>query len=146
MVNIPPEIQIKSTIQSGSVYYFVKDTFDVNYPHYFVVINNKPLEDTILFLVCSSSQIEKVKARRKNLPQTIVEINAAEYCGFSKDSIIDCNRVFKHTINELIDKLEKGELIQKPHIEESIVKRLRRAVVYSPLVERCIKETLKSSR
>ena len=102
MVNIPPEIQIKSTIQPGSVYYFVEDTFDVNYPHFFVVINNNPLDDTIIFLVCSSSKIEKVKARRKNLPQTIVEISAAEYCGFSKDSIIDCNRVFL-TFNKRVD-------------------------------------------
>jgi hypothetical protein len=96
LVEIPPEVVIKSTIKAGSVYYFPDDSLHSPDPHYFIVVNINPLDDTVIILVCASSRIEKVKLRR-NLcpPMTLVEVTPDEYNDFSVLSIIDCNYIFE---------------------------------------------------
>ena len=137
-MNIPADVQIKATIKPGSVFYFVEEALSSDDPHYFIVLNHHPLTDDILVLVCSSSQISKVKARvkRRNFPQsTVVELLKSEYPDFTKDSIVDCNEVFPRTIAQLVEKLRHGELRLKTIMESGLVDKLRQAVLDSPKVK-----------
>lgn len=147
MIDIPPEVQIRSTIRLGSVYYFPEDTFKSAEPHYFIVINTDPQSDTVIFLVCASSQIEKVRRHRRTCPsETLVEIAPNKYPDFRVNSLIDCNFVIVKSIDQLIEKLSLGTLKMKTEMDVSLVKRLRNGVISSPLVERRIKVLLQGSR
>lgn len=135
MIDIPPELQIKSTIKPGSVYYFEEETFTSNEPHYFIVINNSPIVDKIILLVCASSRIMKVKEIRRHLPKTLVEIKEGDYPDFTKDSIVDCNFVLSKTVDDIVEKLSAGNLKLKREMDISIVENLREAVINSPVVD-----------
>ena len=139
-MEIPDDIQIKSTIRLGSVYYFPEDTFSSPEPHYFIVLNTDPLSDTIIFLVCASSKIDNVKRRRMTCPgDTLIEITPEQYPHFKFDTIIDCNSVMEKTIDQLVEKLSQGTLEMKTEMDVSIVEQLRAGVLNSPVVERRIK-------
>ena len=144
MIKIPPEVQIKSTIKPGSVFYFPEHTFKSAEPHYFIVLNHKPISDDVILLVCASSKVKKVKRRRRNLPSTTVVIRKEQYADFTENSIIDCNDVFNRSIRELVEKLEQGELKPKKEMGIALVKKLREAVDKSPLVSRQLKAILHS--
>jgi len=107
LISIPPEVQIRSTIKSGSVYYFEEASFASCEPHYFIVLNHFPHKDEIVLLVYSSSRIEKVKYRRRDLPPgTLVEIGPCDYPCFTMDSIVDCNVVMVKQIEQLTRRLQ----------------------------------------
>lgn len=143
MVLIPPEVQIRAAIKPGSVYYFPEASFTSTEPHYFVVLNHNPLADTFLVLVCASSQIEKVKRRRLNCPATtLVEMTPADYSSFTKPTIIDCNEVHEHSIDDLVGMRGKYDLRTKPEMDTAIVATLRQAVCASPLITGKIKTML----
>ena len=94
-MDIPPDVQIRSTITLGSVYYFPEDSFKSSEPHYFIVLNIDPIDDIVLYLVCTQSDIENVRnVIRKDCPyETLVEITPSEYPKLKWKSIIDCNYV-----------------------------------------------------
>lgn len=145
MIEISAEVQIKSTIKPGSVFYFVEETFSSDEPHYFIVLNKDPFNDKNLIMVCSSSQIQKVIQRCKylHLPEsTLVEINKDEYSDFKVDSIINCNNVTQKAIQQLINKLVQGKLEVKWYVSEELLEKLRNAVICSPLVENELKKLL----
>ena len=146
MIQIPPEIQVKTTIRTGSVYYFVEETQASDEPHYFIVINDDPRNDNILLLVCSTSNTEGAKRRRKNVLNTIVLIKKEEYTGFSTDSVIDCNNVYTKSIDNIICRLGNGNLKIKPEFPIHQVEKLREAVLNSPLVKKEIKNLLRKSK
>lgn len=147
MVQIPPAVQIKSAIKPGSVYYFPEVTFSSTEPHYFIVLNHSPLTDSLLVLVCASSQIDKVKHRRRNCPaSTLVEVTPAEYSSFTEPlTMIDCNSIHEYTIDDLVSRRERSELRFKPEMSAELVDSLRRAVIASPVVTGKIKAMLKAS-
>lgn len=143
MIQIPPEVQIRAAIKPGSVYYFPEASFSSPEPHYFVVLNHNPLTDTFLVLVCASSQIEKVRRRRINCPATtLVEMTPADYSSFTKQTIIDCNEVHEHSIDDLVSMRAKYDLRTKAEMDASIVATLRQAVRDSPLITGKIKSML----
>lgn len=142
MIEISSDIQIKSTIKPGSVYYFVEDSIKSGEPHYFIVINNNPKTEKIIILVCSSSRIDTVKYRRKHIPKTLVDIAKTEYKDFSKNSIVDCNEIFEKTIDQIVQKLKSGELKTKSDMDSSIVEEIRQAVINSPIVDQEIIDQL----
>jgi len=138
---------IKSTITAGSVYYYREESFSSTHPHYFIVINIDPPSDAVIFLVCASSQIDNCRRLRKGLPnETLVEITPSQYTEFSKRSIIDCNDVFKRSIDEIAGMLSQGKLEIKPVIGLRLVKRLRQGVILSPLVENYVKKALQYTK
>lgn len=143
-MNIPAETQIKATIQPGSVLYFVETTFASRKPHYFVVLNQAPMTDELIVLVCSSSRIEQVKerVRRRHWPEsTLVEIKKEEYDDFTEEtSIINCNYVLTRTIEQIIEKRKKGELEFKKIMDIALVEKLRKGVWDSPKVSKELKE------
>lgn len=143
LIDIPPEVQIKSTIRPGSVYYFTEESFSSPEPHYFIVINTNPQSDTAIFLVCASSQIPRVKTRRKMCPsQTLVEIDPGQYPDFKWPSVVDCNHVAEKNIDQLVEKLSEGKLKFKTEMDVILVEQLRDGVMQSPMVERRIKVLL----
>jgi len=66
-----------------------------------------------------------------------------EYIDFTKDSIVNCNKVFVRSSSEIIAKIESQSLKIKSTMDIHIVERLRDAALSSELVERGIKELLK---
>ncbi len=143
-MKIPPEVKIKGTLKSGSVYYFEDDSLTSAEPHYFIVLNQNPSDDLLLLLVCSSSQITKVKIRNaNNPPSTLVELSPKDYSDFTRNSIIDCNRVFPRSLNELIKKLAEGKLKIKADLSSPIVAILRQGVLDSTMVEESLKRILR---
>jgi len=143
LIDVPPEVAIKSTIRLGSVYYYPENSLRSSKPHYFIVINIDPQEDKVIFLVCASSQIDKAKNRRRTCPiETLVEISPDQYPGFKVDSIIDCNYVFETNIGQLVDKLLRKELRIKIEMDGAVVRLLREGVLSSPLIERRVKTLL----
>lgn len=128
-MDIPPEIQIKSTINFGSVYYFTEESLHSDEPHYFIVLNVNPQKDVVVFLACASSQIDKVVKRRRTCPNTtLVKITPSQYPDFKVNSIIDCNNVFERTIDQLVDKLVKKQLHLKKEMKPELVTKLTQGV------------------
>ena len=126
MIHISSDIRISSTIRAGSVYYFSESSFSSNASHYFIVIDKEPGCDEVFLLVVSSSRIEKAKWRteKRGLPaETLVEIGANEYIDFTKNSIIDCNCLFRYSINELAAKLSGGKLEIKREMDDGLIQR-----------------------
>ncbi len=143
MIDVPPEIAIRATIQLGSVYYFAESSFSSLEPHYFIVINIDPLQDRIIFLVCASSKIEKVKKRYRTCPdETLIEISPNQYPDFRFDSIINCNEVIEKTVDQLVEKLIQEKLKLKTKMNPALVKQLRQGVLCSPVIEHRIKKLL----
>ena len=144
MPEVPPEVTIRATIQPGSVYYFHhEDIVYSNEPHYFVVINIDPSTEQVIFLVCASSRIDKVKERRNNLPpETLVTVSPDEYLEFKYPSIFDCNTVYLDNIEHLIQRLVKKQLELKLEMNIQLVEQLRQGVIASPLIQPLIKNQL----
>ena len=146
MTNIPPDAReslIRATIKAGSVYKFPEETFSSPDPHFFIVLNPDPTNDSFLALVCSSSKIDKVRRRRSHLPQeTLVRINPDQYADFTEPSIVDGNQVYQRSMGELELKIRRGQLQIKADMDMILIKRIRAAVMRSPLVEEEVKDLL----
>lgn len=134
---------IKSTIQAGSVYYYYEKAFKSPKQHNFIVININPSKDTVILLVCSSTQIDNTRRLRKDCPsETLVEITPNQYSGFSKRSIIDCNDVSVRSIEEIADMLSRRKLQIKPVMGLRLVRKLREGVMLSNQISNRIKALL----
>ncbi len=135
MTRVPPEI-IKASIKLGSVYYFHEEHFSSPHKHYFVVINRNPHKDEIILLACASHQIDKTKLRRPNCSaETFVIITPEQYCGFSVDSIFDCNRIEIRTFGDIMKKYSNNELSIKPEMDIKLVEMIRHSVLASNQIE-----------
>lgn len=145
-MDILPSIRILATIKTGSIYYFEEEELTSEEPHYFVVLNKNPREEEFLVLVVASSQIEKRKqvAQRLGFPmETQVIISPSECPIFSKETIIDCNKVLERTSQTLIEKLEKNKLrVCLDVIPDDILKKLVRGVLMSSQISKNIKKML----
>jgi hypothetical protein len=143
LVTVPANVQIYTTLKPGAVYYFHDKELTSPEPHYFIILNHDPIKDEYLILVCSSSRVDKVKKKLKNCPDTFVEIFTDEYSGFTKDSIIDCNKIFKRTKEQLIEKCSLGELKLKTQIGMSLLEKIRKSVLSSKVVEEEYKKLIR---
>lgn len=135
MAEEPLPWELRLTLRAGTVYYFVHRETTSTEPHYFIILNRNPSQDTLLLLTIASSQIERVSRRRQNVPpQTLVRIAAVDYRPFSKDSIVDCNRVFELGRGELIAKHQSGEIRHHEDLPSPILAKIVAGVLASPLV------------
>ena len=73
----------------------------------------------------------------------MVEVLPKDYSGFTTHTIIDCNDVMEYTIEDLINKIKRGELKLKPEIDSNLIDALRSAVQNSNLVSNKIKKMLR---
>jgi hypothetical protein len=134
LARLPPEI-LKASIKPGSVYYFQEESLKSTEKHYFVVINRNPHTDEIILLACASSQIKNTRRIRRNCPaETLVIITPEQYCGFSVNSIFDCNIIFRYRLEVIMSKYKNKELLVKPEMDSKLVDTLREGVLASNLI------------
>lgn len=121
-------------LHEGAVFYIQDRELTSPHSHFFVVLNKDPASDNFLVMAVSTSQVEKRKKAREQLPsETLVEISPSEYRDFTKHSLIDCNQVFERSKHQLIEQLrQRGE--QKQSMPNHIVVKLREGVQKSPLI------------
>ena len=134
--------EIRLTLRTGSVYYFVDRGLSSPEPHYFIVINRAPIEQEVLILNIITSQVEKVRRNRATLPGTLVELEPADYDELSKPSIVDCNNVFRRSLAELVEMSLHRAVASKMQISDELIEQIRAAVLASPMVEQDIKDLL----
>ena len=145
-MEIPAHVRILAAIQTGSVYFFEEDELSSREPHYFIVLNKNPRTEEFLMLACASSQTDKRKRIAKKLgfpDETIVIVSPAEYSLFTKETVIDCNRVFEKSIQTLIEKLELNKL--RPCIQlmpQEIIQKLVKGVLASNQVSEKVRKML----
>lgn len=139
----PPEGYINSTLVPGSIYYFPEESITSKEPHYFVVLNASPLQQTILLLACGTSRIEKAHSLRKNLPpQTVVLITPEECPIFPKTTAFDCNSLITKTKSQMYAKKASQTILYKGTLPEHLLKKLMSGVQESPLIENKLKKLL----
>lgn len=145
MILVPPSVLAGASIPPGTVYYFREESLSSDDPHYFIVLNHDPDNDSVLLLVCPTSQVEKAVwrcHRRGQSSETLVLIKKEEYRELACDSAVDCNFVFEKTKSQINAKISKGEVEMKALIEHSTLHRLREAVLKSPSIEKWKKALL----
>jgi hypothetical protein len=135
---------LRLTLRQGSVYYLQHRSLSSPEPHYFLVLNRRPLDDAFLVLAMASSKIESVRRRCATLPiATVVEVPMGVYGGFSMPSIVDCNHVFRVTRIELLQKLQARLAEEKSPLPESLLAAIRNGVLASPLIAEEIRVCLR---
>jgi hypothetical protein len=85
------DLRLRLSLREGSVYYFPHHSLSSPEPHYFIVVNADPLTQKVLLLGVVTSQVDKVKLRRRACPETLVELTPAAFAVLTKPSIVDCN-------------------------------------------------------
>lgn len=86
---IDPKLAL--SLREGTVYYFAHHSLSSPEPHYFIVVNSEPVKQKILLLSVVTSQVAKVKLRRRSCLETLVELYPADFDVLTKPSIVDCN-------------------------------------------------------
>ncbi|MDL5045342.1 hypothetical protein QQ054_04710 [Oscillatoria amoena NRMC-F 0135] len=136
---------LRLTLRSGTIYYFTHRALSSKEPHYFIVLNQNPLDDTALILAIGSSQVEKVIRRRAGLPpETLIRVKKGEVKTFHKETIIDCNCVFELSREELIEKFQSKELRSHEDLPQEILIPIWKGVLASPLIENRIKKIIQN--
>ena len=82
---------LRLTLREGCIYYFADRSLTSPEPHYFIVVNSDPLTQKVLLLSVVTSQVDSVKLRRKDCPETLVELTPAQCGVLKKASVVDCN-------------------------------------------------------
>lgn len=145
-MEIPPEIAIKNTIKPGSVYYFCEESFKTAHPHYFVVLNTKPLEDNLAVLVCAVTLDMKTIEAKERLGykrgETLFDVAPSECPIFKHPTLFDCNVIFIKTLQVLIEKLNNGDLVLKGKISDELLEKLKIGALASRQVEHRYKKLI----
>lgn len=142
-MKISPDVIIKTTAKPGTVYYFVMPKFSSPEPHFFIVLTEPDANGHNIIMVCSSSQIHKVRQRCIALSQeTLVELSPKDYVGFTKQSIIDCNNVFNVNVNSLINIIQNNISI-KPNMPNEALSKIVKGILKSPVVANELKDILR---
>ena len=146
MIRITSRQHVLSTICPGCVFFY--KTTNVGYiteaPHYYIVVNRNPLADSTIYLCWISHEVEKIKKLRspKFFSGTLIEISPVEYNILNTPSIIDCNRIEPRSIEEIINKHERGMLQFKQNLTDGFIERIWDAIQLSPAVKDEIKDKL----
>jgi hypothetical protein len=128
--------ELRVTLRPGTVYYFQHRALTSAEPHYFIIVNSDPIGDQVLLLAVASSKIGSVRQRRRNLPcETLVEIAPTDYAEFKLPSIVDCNRVFRKSLGELVADWKAGTVTPKDDLPAPLLARIQTGIKLSPQVE-----------
>ena len=112
-MGIPLEIRL--TLRAGTVYYFQHRELSSGEPHYFIVLNSQLLSQRVLLLSVFTSKIEKQERnirRAGHAEETLVKVSSAAYPELTRESCVNCNKVFTKPLSELISLYPK--LQRKP--------------------------------
>jgi hypothetical protein len=143
---VPVRVALQS-IQDWCVLHFKDVTHDrAAPPHWFLTI---PVNPGTLFLLCIiTSQVEKrayyYQKINPKAAQSLVRLEARRFPFLLKESLIDCNAIELLSIEELEKKVnrERGLNIEAQQIPSELKKRIKSAIINSPLVSPAIKKHL----
>jgi hypothetical protein len=130
---IPLELRVG--LRAGSVYYFIARELSSAEPHYFVVVNRQPLVTALMLMVVFSSQVEKVRLRNRERPQTVVEIAPSEYPDLTRLSAIDCNVVFRRSVLEMTEMIRQRIVGYHRDLPKDLLAKVRAAILASPVID-----------
>jgi hypothetical protein len=134
------------SVERGKVLLFSNPRFDdENSKHYHVTLNPNTQETEILYFLCASSQVEKVKKRaryRKQHKDTIVEIDPKDCDTFRLPTVLDCNQVYPFPKEVIVKGLDRGLIEIKGTIPEEVVRKALQGIAKSTQVETEVKESL----
>lgn len=140
----PLPFELRLSLRRGTVYYFQHRSLTSEASHYFVVVNSDPQSDKVLLLAVASSQVDKIRERRKKVPpETLVEVQPEDYGSFTKPTVIDCNQVFELDRAELVARFKAKELRSHPDLPVSILDHVRDGILASPRVDEEHKERIR---
>ncbi len=134
----PPDglpLELRLGLRAGSVFYFEARELRSTEPHYFVVVNRDPLGLKLLLLAVFTSNLEGVKLRNKERPSTVVEIAPADYPELTLPSAIDCNVLFRRTLDEMSGMVRSRVVRYHRDLPPAALARVREAILLSPVIE-----------
>lgn len=137
---IPWEIRV--TLRAGTVYYFQDRGLKSAEPHFFIVVNSRPLEQQVLLLTVVTSNVDRVKRFRGDLPGTTVELDPRAYDELKVLSIVDCNVVFIRTLADLVDRIRWKRVRHHKDLPKDLLKAIQNGVKASPLVDAATKKLI----
>ncbi len=144
-MKIPINIFIDG-IQNGKVYYFSSTKINTEIPHYFIC-TKKTTQDLLILVCCTSDKNDKNKklAELRGLHNTLVWINPTEENGFTKDTFVNCNTIFKYSVEDFKDMYEQNLLEYKGEIEENHLEQTIIGLLASPQIEEEIKQLFREN-
>jgi hypothetical protein len=101
---------LRLTLREGSIYYFTDRSLTSAEPHYFIVVNADPLKQEVLLLSVVTSQVESVKLRRRDCPETLVELSPQNCEALKKPSIVDCNDLKSVSLADFDERYVRKEI------------------------------------
>jgi len=107
-------LELRAGLRAGSVFYFRSRELTSREPHFFVVVNRKPVRAEILLLTIVTSNIADVRTRNRARMETVVEITPSEYSEFTRLSAVDCNVVLEKPLAELAGMVRRNEVRYGP--------------------------------
>ncbi len=132
-------------MRAGTVFYFIEETFKVNRPHYFVVLNTPSAKTDNLVLVCAITLDLKVADRCTKLGfarETFIDVTPADYSPLKHPSLFDCNSPIVKPLQVFVQKIATKKLKYCPPIGPALLTRLKSGVLASPMVSPKIKKLL----
>ncbi len=139
------ELSIQGITPSlGTVYYFKNSEHGGNSnPHYHVAIPT--IDGGYVLLVMFTSQVEKKKEYYTRTNQkafdSLVFVNATDFCFLTKESVIDCNNPIYKTSEELgaiIHNLEFKDADLTQEFIDDIVKAIKTSPIARPQIKRAL--------
>lgn len=128
-------LELKLGLRAGSVFYFEARELHSAEPHYFVVANRDPLGRQLVLLTVFSSQLENIRLRNRTRPETVVEINPAEYAELTMVSAVDCNIIFRRSLDEMIALVRQHRVRYHRDLPAAVLEKIRAAIIASPVVD-----------
>ena len=127
---------LRLTLREGSVYYFTDRSLTSPEPHFFIVVNADPLKQKVLLLSVVTSQVEKVRLRRRACLETLVELSPHDLPGvLTKLSIVDCNDLKQVPLGEFNARFARKEIgCFTKDLPVAMRKALRRAIHASAML------------
>ena len=127
MAQVPLQLQV--SLREGSVFYFQERKLSSPEPHFHIVVND-PLTQQVLLLTVVTSKIEKVKHRRRDCPNTLVELGPGDLPKtLTAPSIVDCNDLTSISLDEFCDRWARKEIETfAEDLPLALRKALRRAI------------------
>ena len=129
------DLKLRVSLREGSVYYFTDRSLTSPEPHYFIVVNSDPLKQELLLLGVCTSKVAEVKERRREFPETIVEISPKAFEVLKKLSVIDCNDLKQVQLVEFNARFVRKEIDYfDKDLPASLRNALRKAIHASRIV------------
>lgn len=128
-------LELRMGLRAGSVFYFQARELSSIAPHFFVVLNREPLEKELILMTVFTSQVDKVRLRNRERPDTVVEFGPEDYAPLDRPTAIDGNVILRRSLAEMADLVSRKEVGYHPHLPPNLLARIREAILASPVIE-----------